>query len=116
MSGKKPNPDAIMSELRKGSVFFRESAARDDEPVAERTRRTSTSTPAAVAEGVRDVHPVRPVRRKTMRHPFDFYEDQIDSLRRLSAQDRMQGGMGSMSEMVREALDKYIAGKTEGES
>jgi hypothetical protein len=42
------------------------------------------------------------------RHPFDIYEDQYHSLLDLSLQERMQGGKGSMSAMVREALDAFI--------
>jgi hypothetical protein len=42
------------------------------------------------------------------RHPFDIYEDQYHSLRDLAMQERMQGGIGSMSAMVREAIDSFI--------
>lgn len=46
------------------------------------------------------------------RHPFDIYADQLDSLRQLAYEERIQGGVGSMSAMVRDALDAYIAAKT----
>ena len=52
-----------------------------------------------------------PRRKIKPRHPFDIYEDQLEELRKLSMEDRMQGGYGSMSAMVREALDTYIAKK-----
>jgi hypothetical protein len=52
-----------------------------------------------------------PRRKIKTRHPFDIYEDQLEELRKLSMEDRMQGGYGSMSAMVREALDAYIAKK-----
>ncbi len=52
-----------------------------------------------------------PRRKIKTRHPFDIYEDQLEELRKLSMEDRMQGGYGSMSAMVREALDVYIAKK-----
>lgn len=42
------------------------------------------------------------------RHPFDIYEDQLATLRQLAAEERLQGGVGSMSAMVREALDDYF--------
>jgi hypothetical protein len=45
------------------------------------------------------------------RHPFDIYQDQYESLKELALQDRMQGGEGSMSAMVREALDALIEKK-----
>lgn len=58
------------------------------------------------------VPPVRPAlpRRRPIkqRHPFDIYDDQLESLRRLALEERMRGGFGSMSAMVREALDAYI--------
>lgn len=61
---------------------------------------------------VRDVRPGAMARRKIKsRHPFDIYEDQVERLRVLSMQDRMRGGTGSMSAMVREAIDDYIAKK-----
>lgn len=73
-----------------------------------------TTVPAASsAPPVRPVLPVPPVRGQTKRimrprHPFDIYQDQYESLRDLSLQERMEGGQGSMSAMVRDALDSYI--------
>ena len=56
--------------------------------------------------------PLVPPRRKIkQRHPFDIYEDQLEELRKISLEDRMQGGIGSMSAMVREAIDAIIAKK-----
>src|SRR5688500_10237438 len=52
-----------------------------------------------------------PRRKIKTRHPFDIFEDQLEELRKLSMEDRMQGGYGSMSAMVREALDTYIGKK-----
>jgi len=43
------------------------------------------------------------------RHPFDIYNDQYDALKQLALEDRMRGGAGSMSAMVREAIDDFIA-------
>ncbi len=43
------------------------------------------------------------------RHPFDIYQDQYDSLKELASEERKQGGVGSMSAMVREAIDKLIS-------
>jgi hypothetical protein len=52
-----------------------------------------------------------PRRKIKPRWPFDLYVDQIEELRKLSLEERMQGGTGSMSAMVREAIDAYIAKK-----
>jgi hypothetical protein len=46
------------------------------------------------------------------RHPFDIYQDQYDTLKMLALEERKRGGIGSMSAMVREALDKLIAERT----
>jgi hypothetical protein len=72
------------------------------------------STPRTIVPPVRVVPSViiSTERRKIkQRHPFDIYEDQVEELRRLSFEDRMQGGAGSMSAMVREAIDEFIAKK-----
>src|SRR2546421_8681528 len=49
-----------------------------------------------------------PVRRQLTRYAFEFYQDQVEELRRLSLEEKMQGEKGSMSEMVREAIDTYL--------
>ena len=115
---KKLDPDAIMSELGRESAFFRDAAkgvpseAAASTAVAERVE----PKPAPPAAPVPPVRGVRPVRRKKTRHPFDLYEDQVDRLRELSAKDRLRGGMGSMSEMVRDAIDAYLATRQEEDS
>ena len=61
---------------------------------------------------VRDVPPTAASKRKMrQRHPFDIYTDQYEELKQLALEDRMRGGVGSMSAMVREALDTFIAEK-----
>lgn len=47
-------------------------------------------------------------KRIITRNSFEIYEDQMDSLRRLSFEEKMQGKIGSMSAMVRDAIDSYI--------
>jgi len=51
-------------------------------------------------------------RRVITRYAFEFYQDQVDALRQMSLEDKLQGQKGSMSEMVREAVDEYIAKRT----
>jgi hypothetical protein len=43
------------------------------------------------------------------RHGSDIYWDQYEQLVKWSEEEKLQGGTGSMSRMVREALDLYIA-------
>jgi hypothetical protein len=49
----------------------------------------------------------RPMRTLT-RVAWEIYQDQVVRLRRLSLDEKEQGEKGSMSEMVREALDDYL--------
>jgi hypothetical protein len=85
--------------------------------------RQANQQPAATAPGQPDeASIVRPsdqtygrpysrttVRRGITRYAFEFYQDQIETIRRWSLEEKLQGGNGNMSEMVREALDDYIA-------
>jgi hypothetical protein len=50
----------------------------------------------------------RPTKRGFVRRSFDFYEDQVSYLTKVSLQERLAGGEGSMNAMVREAVDDYI--------
>ena len=50
-------------------------------------------------------------RRIITRNSFEIYEDQMQSLRRLSYEEKMDGKLGSMSAMVREAIDTFIQQK-----
>ncbi len=99
------DPDAKARELK---------SSMDDFPAIEQPEQRQLSD--RLQETVPPVRPVRGVlsvpigRRKIKsRHPFDIYEDQDEELRKLSLEDQMRGGKGSMSAMVREAIDDYIA-------
>ena len=71
--------------------------------------------PVPPVPGVPEVLPVPPVpgvplkRVMKERWPVNIYHDQYGSLKQLAAEERKQGGLGSMSQMVREAIDKLIA-------
>ena len=53
--------------------------------------------------------PQRPnVRRIITRNSFEIYEDQMDALRREAYEEKLSGGTGSMSKMVRDAIDTYL--------
>src|SRR5689334_8957801 len=54
--------------------------------------------------------PERPNGKRIItRNSFEIYEDQMDALRRLAYKDlEVKGKIGSMSAMVREAIDSYI--------
>ena len=115
---KKLDEAAITNELRESLHFQRpqepEAALEQDSEVPEAV---ASATPAAAAtqtnvatserSSVRTG--VRVEQRILKRHPFEFYRDQLDALKQLSLTDQMAGGRGNMSEMVREALDAYLA-------
>jgi hypothetical protein len=73
-----------------------------------------TPKPVLPVPGVPPVLPVPPVpgvplkRVMKERWPVNIYQDQYESLQQLALEERKQGGMGSMSAMVREAIDKLI--------
>src|SRR3954452_25623447 len=53
--------------------------------------------------------PERPNGRRIItRNSFEVYEDQMDSLRDRSYQEKRAGKLGSMSAMVRAAIDAYL--------
>lgn len=58
-----------------------------------------TPAPAASTEQKRKIK---------KRHPFDIYQDQAEAFLQLSLKDRLSGGTGSQSAMVRDALDDYL--------
>ena len=53
--------------------------------------------------------PARPNGRRIItRNSFETYEDQMETLRKLSFKEKMEGKIGSMSKMVRDAIDEYL--------
>ena len=111
---KQLNTDTVANELRDASAFFRPRLASPPmgvEPLQEPTRPAAGEGQRATRTGStpRPPRTDEPPRRRMKRHPIEIYEDQHDSLVRLAAEERMAGGIGSMSRMVREALDRLIA-------
>src|SRR2546421_1152220 len=89
-------------------------SSMDDFPVIQsppqKTEVNDTRTTVPLVPPVRVVPPGH--RRKIkQRHPFDIFEDQLEGLKQLSLEERMRGGVGSMSAMVREEIDDLIAKK-----
>jgi hypothetical protein len=65
----------------------------------------------APQNGTPDLAPKSNVNKRPVkpRHGFDIYWDQYEALVKWSNEEKLQGDTGSMSAMVREALDDYIA-------
>jgi hypothetical protein len=116
---KRLNIDVIQNELSGGSAFFPNYANKQapDAPTEEKPARTIVAE-KTIMTPVPPVRPVLPVQGKNpkpslkrvmkSRHPFDIYEDQYHSLRELAMKERTQGGIGSMSAVMREAIDVFI--------
>ena len=49
-----------------------------------------------------------PIKRRTKRYSFEFYDDQIQQIRLIKIQTEMNGETIAMSEIVRQALDQYL--------
>ncbi len=120
---KKLDEAAITNELRE-SLHFQRPRAPDAAPEQDRealegvpAASAAVATPTRMATVERpSVRPsVRVEQRVLKRHPFEFYHDQLDALKQLSLTDQIAGGRGNMSEMVREALDAYLAKRRAGE-
>ncbi len=69
------------------------------------------AAPAARTDGLPSPAPssVRPLRRAITRCAFEVYQDQLERLRDLALREKQDGGRGSMSAMVREAIDRRLA-------
>jgi len=76
-------------------------------PTFEESVRPYGSTPVREYERT----PQTQNRRKLIRHPFEFFEDQVEELRNLSLQAKLRGEKTSMSELVRAAIDSYLGEK-----
>jgi hypothetical protein len=113
---KKLNIDGITNELRGGSAFFPDYD-KSDSPAPHLSSEAAPEQPAApkmqpaetIVERPNAPSPVRPNGRRIItRNSFEIYEDQMDSLRKLSMNEKIEGRLGSMSAMVRDAIDSYL--------
>ncbi|MGA5823441.1 hypothetical protein ACPC54_36940 [Kitasatospora sp. NPDC094028] len=104
---KKLDTSTITNELE-GSVFFSrrpEPNTRPAMPPSEQAHSHPADRPGPQAEA----RPPIEHRAIRQRHKFDIYEDQYDALRQIAEEQRGPNGQpGSMSAMVREALDVYL--------
>jgi hypothetical protein len=101
----------ITNELRGASLYF--ARERDQQKQSQPTFPTSQQvTPREIPvpvppDGVPRT-PVPPRRAIRQRQAFDLFEDQYRELKRIADDERNQGLPGSMSRMVREAIDQYL--------
>jgi len=107
MSKQRPNPDKIANELAGGSAFFRKSTPAVEPPSIPETVAQPEPSSAPVPARTPD-RPERPKRRQMIRHSFEVYLDQLERLREVANDQRERGELGSMSKMVRDAIDRLL--------
>ena len=120
---KKLNITSITNELE-GSAFFPSKKTPSVSPTPQLVRdepkppeiNTSTIEPKQrVNERANAPTDQRPDGKRIItRNSFEIYEDQMDSLRKISYKEKMEGELGSMSSMVREAIDNYLRKRIPG--
>jgi hypothetical protein len=120
---KKLNITSITNELE-GSAFFPSrktpsvSPTRQpvgDEPKPSEVIIQTIEAKQLVPERANAPTVQRPNEKRIItRNSFEIYEDQMDSLRKISYQEKTAGKLGSMSGMVREAIDTYLQKRASG--
>jgi len=101
MSKKKLNTSPILNELKQGSVFFQKETERTEDHSENRAnQRTEYRSEKRSVQ--------LPVKRRTKRYSFEFYDDQISHIKRIKIETELAGENISLSEVVREALDYYF--------
>jgi hypothetical protein len=112
---KKLNIGSITNELA-GSVFFRPKLTPDTQgetpaaPLSEQPQQLPPAIPTARPGGEAVYRPDdRPTGKGILvRRGFEWREDQLRALKQLSLKEQMAGKQGSMSQMVRDAVDEYL--------
>jgi len=74
-----------------------------ERPNARTPERANESTPERA-----NATPQKAISRKIKRHSYEFYEDQIQELKRRQLKQLVNGKDVSLSAMVRQALDEYL--------
>jgi hypothetical protein len=101
MAKKQYDITHLTNELAEGKSLFFSDPPKREEPTREQNpsvpERANAPTPER-ANGKRII----------TRNSFEIYEDQMDSLRERSYQEKRAGKVGSMSAMVRDAIDEFL--------
>jgi hypothetical protein len=106
------DPDAKVPVLKsplEGMPAIGKPPPKPKEIPAQETERPVAQPSPGIPERANARTPVRPSGKRIItRNSFEIYEDQMESLRKLSFQEKMEGKLGSMSHMMREAIDDYL--------
>jgi hypothetical protein len=106
-----PNADvpALKSPLEGMPTIDKPTRPVPQESPVQEVERSIIQPSHAIPERVNARTPERPFGKRIItRNSFEIYEDQMESLRKLSFQEKMEGKLGSMSQMMREAIDDYL--------
>ncbi|MBB4984765.1 hypothetical protein [Streptomyces nymphaeiformis] len=99
--------DIITNELE-GSAFFPKKPQQFASSLPASSVLTIKAT-ARPGDEPAERRPDRPTgKRVLIRRGFEYGQDQLTTLKKISLQQQLEGGDGSMSAMVREALDDYF--------
>ena len=99
MSKKPLNKAGVLNELSGQSVFFKQP-----DETERNTERNTERTEIRSEERTVDI----PIRRRTKRYSFEFYEDQLVRLRQMKIEAEMKGESVFLSQIVRQALDEFF--------
>jgi hypothetical protein len=103
------NVPALKSPLEGMPTIDKPMRPMPQESPVQEEERSDHQSAHAIPERVNVRTPVRPNGKRIItRNSFEIYEDQMESLRKLSFQEKMEGKLGSMSQMMREAIDDYL--------
>ncbi|MCC7106243.1 MAG: hypothetical protein IT307_13960 [Chloroflexi bacterium] len=104
----RPERPALRGEPVKPVVGEEPVVTDDDSGRVLMTRRSRASDEPEEQNSGQSRTPVRTYGRTLARIPFEIYQDQHAALKQFSLDEQTRGEKGSMSQMVREALDEYI--------
>jgi hypothetical protein len=106
MSKKQYDIGHLRNELAEGkSLFFGEQPNKQPDT----DQRLTNQQNPAVPERSNPRTPERSNGKRIItRNSFEIYEDQMDTLRERAYQEKRAGKIGSMSAMVRDAIDAFL--------
>ena len=107
-----PRIEKAPPETRAADVFVSEKReSQNQQPLA--TERNSERAEKRTQFRTENRSPILPIKRKTKRYSFEFYDDQIVRLKRLKHRVESAGESITLSEMARLALDHYLQAQGE---
>jgi hypothetical protein len=106
---KRLNITSITHELEESAFFPSKKSPSSFPPPAAAVENPPRAPKPPLSERMIARTPVRPRGRRIItRNSFEIYEDQMEALRKRSLEEKMEGKLGSMSRMVREAIETYL--------